>query len=107
MEYLRNLKINNEKVATMKLRVEKYWKFIQWKNNATCQDLQEATRAAKLQLDCGAERMMELMPKNNCFHSWVAFSFVMTRLYNRDKPSNAPEMLCIIRMVLNCTQLHG
>ena len=102
MDYLRNLKANTARVAKMKLQVDKFWKFISWKNNAVCQDINEASRAAKLQLDCGAERMRELMPTNNCFHNWVSYCFIITRLFNRDRPDGVEEVICIIRMVLNC-----
>ena len=71
--------------------LEKYWKFIAWKNNAVCQNLNEASRAANLQLDCGANRMRDLMPTNNCFHSWVTYCFVLTRLFNRDKLDGVEE----------------
>ena len=100
MEYLRNLKANTARVAKMKLQVDKYWKFISWKNNAVCQDINEATRAVEMNLDCGSEKMTQFLPKNNCLNSWIKFCFIMTRLYNRDRPAGASELLCILRTVL-------
>lgn len=102
MEYLRNLKVNTDKAARLKMQIDKYWKQIQWKNNAVCQNLDEASRAAKLLLDCGATQMLNMMPKNNCFHGWVKFCYVMTRLYNRDRPENSQE----ISGRSYCTRMH-
>ena len=100
MDYFKNLKANNDRICMMKLAVGKYQNKIQWANNATCNDVDELVRAAKMGLDCGLERTLELMP-TNCFHQWVKYCFTFTRLYNRDRPADANELLCITRMVLS------
>ena len=104
MEYLRNLKLNTDKLAVMKLRVEKYQKLINWRNNAVCNSVNDLSQAAKMDLDCGLENTIKLMPTNG-FHSWVAYCFAHTRLYNRDRPAGAPRMLCIIRTVLQTSAI--
>ena len=98
MDYLRRLKLNNDKLAVMKPRVAKYQQMIQWKNNAECNTLDEMVQAAKLGLDCGFEKTKELMPDSG-FHKWVSYCFVHTKLYNRDRTADMPELLCIIRTV--------
>ena len=98
MDYLRNLKLNSDKLAVMKPRVDKYQKLIKWKNNATCNTIDDMVQAAKLGLDCGLDRTKELAPETG-FHDWVAYCFVHTRLFNRDRPDDSCELLCIIRMV--------
>ena len=84
----------------MKLQIAKYQKLINWKGNAQCEDLDGLVAAAKNNMDAGLEATNKLMP-GNCFHSWVKFNFIHTRLYNRDRPEGAPEIGCIIRMVLH------
>ena len=98
MDYLRNLKMNNDKLAVLKPRITKYQQLIQWKNNAECNTLDEMVQAAKLGLDCGIEKTNELMPDSG-FHKWVSYCFVHTKLYNRDRTADMPELLCIIRTV--------
>ena len=98
MDYLRNLKLNHDKLAIMRPRIDKYQKMIKWKGNAECNNIEEMVQAAKLGLDCGLEKTVELAPVSG-FHQWVAYCFVHTRLYNRDRTSDMPELLCIIRMV--------
>ena len=83
----------------MKMQVTKYQKLIQWKENATCVDIDQMVRAAKMNLDAGKEKTMELMPEYG-FHDWVKYVYIHTCLYNRDRPAGAKKMLCIIRMVL-------
>ena len=82
----------------MKPRVAKYQQLIQWKNNAVCNTLDEMVQAAKLGLDCGLEKTVELTPDSG-FHKWVSFCFIHTKLYNRDRPAGTPVLLCIIRTV--------
>ena len=88
--------MKSETIQHIKLQTLKYKEIIQWKTNASCQTLKEAARAAKLGLDCGKNKTMELMPATN-FHEWVHFAYVITKLYNRDRPDDAPELLCMIR----------
>ena len=83
----------------MKLQVAKFQQKIKWKANASCTDLDELVQAAKMKLDVGLDKINDFMPQS-CFHSWVKFTFVHTMLYNRDRPDDEPEMLCIVRMVL-------
>ena len=99
LDYFKNLKATNDRICMMKIQVGKFQNKIQWANNATCNDVDELVRAAKMGLDCGLERTLELMP-TNCFHQWVKYCFTFTRLYNRDRPAGAKELLCITRMVL-------
>ena len=87
MDYLRNLKLNHDKLAIMRPRIDKYQKMIKWKGNAECNNIEEMVQAAKLGLDCGLEKTVELAPVSG-FHQWVAYCFVHTRLYNRDRTSD-------------------
>ena len=89
--------MSSARIQQIKLQTIKFQTQIRWKSNATCDNINEMVRAAKMDLDCGLERTLELMP-TTCFHSWVHFAFVITRLYNRDRPANAPQLLCMIRM---------
>lgn len=96
MEWLQNLKMNDTRISKIKLQILKYQDRIQWKSNATCNDIDELARAAKLNLDAGKDRTLELMPAQG-FHDWVTFAFVFTRLINRDRPEDEPELLDILR----------
>ena len=103
MTYLRNLKLNNEKLAAIKLKIAKCQATIQWKNNAECNSLDEMTQAVKLGLDCGLEKTVKLMPDNG-LHKWVEYCSIHAKLHNRDRPADMPEcdlqqLLCIIRTV--------
>ena len=89
--------MSSERIKKIKLHTIKLQSKIKWRNNANCADLSEMVRAAKLNLDCGLDKTMELMPLT-CFHQWVHFAFVITKLYNRDRPDDAPQLLCMIRM---------
>ena len=83
----------------MKLQVAKYQNRIQWRNDAVCNGVDEMVQASKMGMDCGREQTVKLMPTTS-FHTWVKYCYVHTKLYNRDRPAGASEMLCIIRMVL-------
>ena len=87
----------------MKLQVAKFQKRIQWRNDASCTGIDEMVQAAKKDMDCGIDQTNKLMP-THCYHAWVKFCYIHTKLYNRDRPADAGELLCIIRMVLfiNC-----
>ena len=99
MDFFKNLKANTERINKMKIQVAKFQNRIQWKSNAICSGLDEMVQAAHKGMDCGLERTNQLMP--DCgFHDWVKFCYIHTKLYNRDRPAGAGEMLCIIRMVL-------
>ena len=87
------------KIEKIKLRILQYQSKIQWKSNATCNDLSELVRAAKMNLDAGFDQTVALMP-NKSFHAWVSYAFVYTRLINRDRPEDAPELLDIIRTAI-------
>ena len=54
--------MSSERIKKIKLQTIKLQSKIRWKNNANCADLSEMVRAAKLNLDCGIDRTMELMP---------------------------------------------
>lgn len=88
--------MSSARIQHIKLQTLKLEKTIKWKTNAQCADLDEMVRAAKLKLDCGKDRTMELMPTTG-FHEWVRFAYVITALYNRDRPDGAPQLLCLIR----------
>ena len=96
MEWLQNLKMNDTRIAKIKLQILKYQDRIQWRSNAICNDVNELARAAKMDMDAGKDRTMELMPAQG-FHDWVTFAFVITRLINRDRPEDEPELLDILR----------
>ena len=87
------------KIERIKLQILKYQSKIKWKSNATCNDINELVRAAKMNLDAGYERTVALMP-NKSFHAWVSYAFVYTRLINRDRPEDSPELLDIIRTAI-------
>ena len=99
MDYFKNLKANTSRINTMKIQVSKFQKRINWRNDASCTNIDDMVQAAKKEMDCGLERTNSLMPLNG-FHDWVKFCYIHTKLYNRDRPAGASEMLCIIRMVL-------
>ena len=88
--------MSSARIQHIKLQTIKLEPTIQWKNNASCVDLREMAKAAKLGLDCGRDRTMEFMPTTG-YHDWVHFAFVITKLYNRDRSDDAPELLCMIR----------
>ena len=88
--------MTSARIQHIKLQTLKLEPTIKWRSNAQCDDLDEMTRAAKLNLDCGKIRTMELMPSTD-FHQWVRFAYVITALYNRDRPEGAPQLLCLIR----------
>lgn len=96
MEWLNDLKMNEDRIARIKLQILKYQDQIKWKANAVCGDVDELARAAKMDMDAGKEQTLALMPSQG-FHDWVKFSFVFTRLLNRDRPEDAPELLDILR----------
>ena len=83
----------------MKIQTAKFQTRIEWRNDAVCNSVDDMVAAAKMGMDCGLDQTIKLMPAN-CFHSWVKYCYTHTKLYNRDRPANASEMLCIIRMVL-------
>ena len=91
--------MDENRINQIKLKLLKYNDLIAWKNNATCTSVSEMVAAAKMNLDCGKDKTILLMP-NKGFHAWVAYCFVYTRLYNRDRPDDEPELLDIIRTVL-------
>ena len=99
MEYFKNLKANTSRINKMKIQVAKFQNRISWRNDAICAGIDEMVQAAKMGMDCGLDQTNKLMP-TNCFHAWVKFCFIHTKLYNRDRPAGASEILCIIRMVL-------
>ena len=104
MEWLKDLKMNDERISRIKLQIIKYQDKIQWKTNATCNDIDELARAAKMNLDAGKEKTLALMPTQG-FHDWVKFTFVFTRLLNRDRPEDAPELLDILRTATKWTKV--
>ena len=61
--------------------------------------MNELARAAKMNMDAGLEQTTALMP-DKCFHSWVTYAFVYTRLINRDRPEDEPQLLDILRTAL-------
>ena len=91
--------MDDTRIAKIKLQIIKYQDKIQWKSNAVCNDIDELVRAAKMNLDAGKEQTLALMPAQG-FHDWVKFSFTFTRLVNRDRPDDAPELLDIIRTAI-------
>ena len=99
MDWLQNLTMDEDRINRIKLKLLKFNELITWKNNATCSSIKEMVAAAKLNLDSGKENTIALMP-NRGFHAWVSYCFVYTRLYNRDRPDDEPELLDIIRTVL-------
>ena len=99
MEWLTNLTMSEEKIARIKVKLLKYNELIEWKNNASCSNISEMVAAAKMDLDAGREKTEMLMPDRS-FHQWVEYCFIYTRLYNRDRPEDTPQLLDIIRTVL-------
>ena len=104
MEWLQDLKMNDERISRIKLQILKYQDQIQWKTNAVCNNIDELARAAKMDLDAGKNQTLALMPAQG-FHDWVKFSFVFTRLLNRDRPEDAPELLDILRTAKKWTKV--
>ena len=94
------MKMDDARITKIKLQIIKYKDKIQWKSNAICNDVGELARAAKLNLDAGKDRTLELMPAQG-FHEWVKYASTFTRLVNRDRPEDEPELLDIIRTAEN------
>ena len=86
----------DEKIAKLKLQILKLQPKIEWRSNAICNNVNELVRAAKMNMDAGLDQTTALMP-DKCFHSWVSYAFVYTRLINRDRPEDEPQLLDILR----------
>ena len=81
------------------MNLKKLQSKITWKSNAVCNTVNELARAAKMDMDARLEQTTALMPEK-CFHSWVTYAFVFTRLINRDRPEDEPQLLDILRTAL-------
>ena len=93
------------KIERIKLRILQLDSRIKWKANATCNNINELVRAAKMNLDAGKDQTVALMPVKS-FHDWVSYAFVYTRLINRDRPEDEPELLDIIRTAIIYNNLY-
>ena len=77
---------------------DQYLESIQWRNNASPSDLQDAVKLAKLGMDGGKNRTLELRPIGNDFHMWMYWNDVVTFLYNRD--TNIGTLLSAFRTTI-------
>ena len=84
-------------------KTDEYLTMVQWKENGQPANLEEAIKLAKQGIDGGKELTLSFRPTGFNFNDWMAWSSLVSFLYNRD--TQVRTILSAIRNAIYNTRL--